>query len=138
MEVMHGWRSIGPEWERLEGDVSMPGWFGCTCCFSASVPSVTLGQLLKVPVQGGPTELEDEDGAAKLSLFRACPESFRVKSGAFAYFIHSVCSLPWGVRPGSLLAQAQPVRQLGGGAHYCPLACCLPPGFSPCLRSTRV
>lgn len=28
MEVMHGWRPIGMERERLEGHLSMPGWFG--------------------------------------------------------------------------------------------------------------
>ena len=72
-----------------------------TRCFSASVPGVTLGQLLKSPVQSGPAELEDEDGAANLSLFRACPEGLRIKSGGFAHFIHSVCSLPRGVRRGS-------------------------------------
>lgn len=39
-----------------------------TCSFSALVPGVTLGQLLK---QNDPAEPEDEDGAAKLPLFRA-------------------------------------------------------------------
>lgn len=67
------------------------------CCFSALVPRITPGQLLKSPMQSVPAELEDEDGAANLSLFRACPESVRIKLGTFVHFIHSVCPLPRGV-----------------------------------------
>lgn len=120
-EVMHSWSFIEPEQERLEGDLSVLAsllnlLFFClsSWCHPGAAP--------EVPVQSYPAELEDEDSAAKLFLFRTCPESFRIISGGFTHFIHSICSLPWGVQRSSLLAQAQPIRQPGGGAHYCPIS----------------
>lgn len=105
--------------------------------FSDLVDGVTAGSSRSQPCD--PAEVRM---LLPRSLCSASPETFSIKSGAFAHFIQGVCSLPQGVRHGSysplgsqeeklllLISMVPPSRQLPVLGQVTGLGCCSSAGW---------